>query len=241
MVKLLKFTLFITFLLAPASIALGQAVNPTVEIVLDNPSASIGDTLTAEVIIRNAVNIAGADVGISVDPTCLRIVERTPGEFLPTKSEEGGFSAFSELNEHDTRLAASLLGRSRIAQGDGVFYRATLEVTCEGGFAPVEVSFVELTGIEDLEADNTRFIVYKLDTGNVTATNAELTVGPAAQATPIPTTAPAATAEATPVTPTAPAPTVAPQSNTSVVIVLIVLMVLIGVVLYALVRTIRRR
>ena len=232
--------------LATAGMTLAQEPNPTVEIVLDPPTAAIGQTVTAEVIVRGAVNIAGTDIGITVDPTCLRVVERIPGEFLPTKSEEGGFSAFSELNDHDTRLAASLLRRSHIANGDGVFFRATLEVTCEEGIAPVEVSFVELTGIEDLEAENATFIVYKLDLGNVTTSSAQLTIAPAAQVTESATDVVTATATPTVSTDATPVPiteTQAPQSNQAIMIVVILLVMgtLIGLILYGLARYRRNR
>ena len=232
-----KFAL-VMLVVATAGMTLAQQANPTVEIVLDPPTAAMGQTVTANVYVRDAVNIAGADVGIAVDPTCLRVVERLPGEFLPTKAEEGGFSAFSELNDYDTRLAASLLQRSHIANGDGLFFQAVMEVTCEEGFAPVEVSFVELTGIEDPAAENATYVVYKLDLGNVTASSAQLAIGAAAQVTEVPTDVVSATPTPAPV-----APVEAPQTDQTLLILVIVLVMvtLVGLILFALVRYLRRR
>jgi hypothetical protein len=219
----LKFVIFAVWLAVTASVM--AQPNPTVEIVLSQPTAQMGQTIIAEVYVRNAVNIAGADVGITVDEECLRITDRQTGEFLPTESEQGGFSAFSELNEHDTRLAASLIQRSHIANGDAVFFRATMEVTCERSTAPLNVSFVELTGIEDLEAENATFLVYTLDEGNVDTINAQLAIGPAGQVTPIATVtseAPAVDTSATPV----PAPVEAAPQTQPLLIVAVTLMVI---------------
>lgn len=189
MSRILKYAL-IVLCLTTVGTALAQAPNPTVEIVLNPPIAQMGQTIIAEIYVRGAVNIAGTDVGITVDPTCLRIVERQTGEFLPTEAEQGGFSAFSELHDHDTRLAASLLQRSHIANGEGVFFRATLEITCESGIAPLNVSFAELTAIEDLQAENAKFITYTLADSTVETINAQLAIGPAGSVTAIPTQIP---------------------------------------------------
>lgn len=170
-----KFVL-IVFWLGIGSAAQAQQSNPTVEIVLDQSAAQRGQLITAEVYVRNAVNIIGTDIGITVDPTCLRIIERQTGEFLPIEESKGGMSAFSELHDHDTRLAAALIRRSHIPDGDGVFFRVTLEVVCENGSAPVNVSFVELTGIEDLSAENAKFLIYKIDLGNVSTINAQVAI-----------------------------------------------------------------
>lgn len=150
---------------------------PTVEITLSQPTAQVGDTITADVFVRGAVNMAGTDVGISVDPLCLRVLERQTGTFLPTDSAQGGFSAFSELNEHDTRLAASLLQGGPIANGDGLFFRAVLKVTCEAGIAPLTVTFAELTGIVDPSVEDMVYVTYRLDNGTVNAVNTQLVIG----------------------------------------------------------------
>jgi hypothetical protein len=189
MLRMLKYAL-IALCLGTASTLMAQAPRPSVEIVLNPPTAQKGQTITADVYVRGAVNIAGTDIGVTVDPACLRIVERQPGEFLPTEAEAGGFSAFSEQHDHDTRLAASLLQRSHIANGDGIFFRTTLEVLCESGVAPLNVSFAELTGIEDLEAENAKFVTYTLADDTVEAINAQLSVGPAGSVTAIPTRVP---------------------------------------------------
>ncbi|MBW4437249.1 MAG: hypothetical protein KME04_08950 [Pleurocapsa minor GSE-CHR-MK-17-07R] len=156
--------------------ALAQS-GPTVEIVLSQPMAQIGDTVTADVFVRGAVNMAGTDIGISVDPLCLSVLERQTGTFLPIESEQGGFSIFSELNEHDTRLAAALLQGGPIANGDGLFFRAVLKVTCETGIAPLTVTFAELTGIVDPSVEDNVYVTYRLDGGTVVAVNTQLVIG----------------------------------------------------------------
>jgi hypothetical protein len=177
MLRMMKYAL-IALCLGTASTLMAQAPRPSVEIVLNPPTAQKGQTITADVYVRGAVNIAGTDIGMTVDPACLRIVERQPGEFLPTEAEAGGFSAFSEQHDHDTRLAASLLQRSYIANGDGIFFRTTLEVLCESGVAPLNVSFAELTGIEDLEAENAKFVTYTLADDTVEVIDAQLAISP---------------------------------------------------------------
>ena len=219
-----KFALFVFFLATVGSV-LAQPPNPTVEIVLDQPTAQMGQTVTAEVYVRGAVNIVGADIGITVDPTCLRVIDRQTGELLPSEAP-GGLSAFSELNDHDTRLQASTIRRAVIANGDGVFFRSKLEVTCETGIAPLNVSFVELSGIEDLTAQNAKFVVYRLDRGNVTTINAQLAIGPAGSVTAIPTQTLEATvtAPSTPeIAPVAPVVTSTSQNQTLLIIALSVM------------------
>lgn len=213
-----KFAL-ILFFLGSVGVSLAQGGNPTVEIVLSQPTAQMGQTVTAEVYVRGAVNIAGTDVGITVDPTCLRIVDRQTGEFLPIEAEQGGFSAFSELHDHDTRLAASLLKRSRIANGDGVFFRVTLQVICESGTAPLNVVFAELTGIEDLTVENANFLVYKLDTSNVNVINTQLAIGPLGSVTAVvPNTPDGQLVTAAPNTPDGQVATVVPSTSPDAVV-----------------------
>ena len=174
--------------------------NPTVEIVLSQPTAQQGAIITADIYVRNGIHVAGIDIGISVDNVCLRIVDRQPGNYLPTTSDGGAFSPFSELNEHDTRLAAALTDRSKNASGDGVFYYVQLEVTCETGTAPIEFTYAKLSTYADPEAESISLISYDLSDGTLNAINTQLTIDPAGQAVPVPTsTAEAAVIEQQPV------------------------------------------
>ena len=75
------FVLLFVFLVTGTSLAQD---NPTVEIVLSQPTAAKGDIISADVVIRGAINVAGTDVGITVDSSCLRILDRQPGGYLPT-------------------------------------------------------------------------------------------------------------------------------------------------------------
>lgn len=228
----------LVFILLFASSNLEMAVAqdiPIVEVVLDQTTASQGNLVDAHVSIKGAVNVAGVDIGLKVDESCLRITERQNGDFLPL--DEGvTFTSLNELNDHDTRLAVALTDRTRHASGDGIFFTVQLEVLCSDALAVIEVTRAQLSAYEDPEAPIVTIVPYRVSLDNVRVINAELAISPATQAT-----VPAATAEAT-VAPTAPsAPTVAPQSNSIVLIVLVVLMILIGGVLYLLVRTMRRR
>ena len=100
---------------------------------------------------------------------------------------------FSELNEHDTRLATALTDRSKIASGEGVFYTVQMEVTCETGTAPLVVSYAKLSTYVDPTAESISLISYSLDDGTLNVINAELTIVPAGQVTIVPTRVPEAT------------------------------------------------
>ena len=63
--------------------------NPIVEIVLSQPTATRGNIITADVYVRNAVNIARADIGISVTTQCLKIVDRQQDGYLSSSTEGG--------------------------------------------------------------------------------------------------------------------------------------------------------
>ena len=234
--KNLTIAVLLVSLLSVATGVLAQS-SPTVEIILSQATAQPGDIITADVMIRNAVNVGGADVGITVDE-CLKIVERQPGDFLPTKAEEGGFSPFSELNEHDTRLAAAIIDRTKLANGDGVFFRVQLEVLCEVSEASLTVSFAEFSAYADPTATEITLVGYTLGAGTVNTTSAQLAIGAAAQVTEVPTDVVSATPTPAPV-----APVEAPQTDQTLLILVIVLVMvtLVGLILFALVRYLRRR
>ena len=197
----MKKLLIVLFICLATSAVLAQD-NPTVEIVLSQSTAQQGDIITADVYVRNAVNVAGIDIGITVDNICLRINDRQPGDYLPTTSEEGAFSPFSELNDHDTRFAAALTDRSKNASGDGVFYRVELEVTCETGTARLDFSYAKLSTYADPTAESVSLISYELGDGTLNAINTQLTIVPAGQVTIVaPLTAtPTTLVDATPTT-----------------------------------------
>jgi hypothetical protein len=164
---LIKHIFFTVFFLLTAIPLVAQDSNPVVEIVLSTEEAQLGDTVYADVVIRNGKAIAGADVGIATD-SCLRVVERQPGNYLPFSSENGGFSPFEELTESGTRFAASIIDRTRIANGDGVFFRATLEVICEEATSIVTISFAEIAALADPSSASNELLGYSLQQGNIT-------------------------------------------------------------------------
>lgn len=164
--------------LIPVAAVLAQS-NPIVEIVLDQATAQQGDVVTANVYVRNGSNIGGADIGVTVDNACLKILERLPGEFLPTDSDGGGFSPFSELNDHDTRFAGAITDRAKLGNGEGVFFRMRLQVTCEQAIAALNVSFAELSAYKDPAATDVELISYTMDTNTVTTIGTQLVIAPA--------------------------------------------------------------
>jgi hypothetical protein len=174
-VLLLKHFFVIVLFLLTAIPLLAQDNNPVVEIVLSTEQAQLGDTIYADVFIRNGEAIAGADIGIATD-SCLRVVERQPGNYLPSSSENGGFSPFEELSDSGTRFAASIIDRTRIANGDGVFFRAALEVICEEATSVVVISFAELAALSDPDSASNELLGYSLQQGNITVVTDSLVV-----------------------------------------------------------------
>jgi hypothetical protein len=163
-----------------------QTVNPLVEVVLSSDQAQQGDTVYADVVIRNGQAVAGADIGIAVD-SCLRVVDRQPGSYLPSTSETGGFSPFAELTDSGTRFAASITDRARVANGDGPFYRATLRVTCEEANPQVFITFAEIAALADPKGTSNDLLGYNLERGNLSIVNDALAIQPGAvAATPVP-------------------------------------------------------
>jgi len=240
--RTLKFILLLVVITATNSVFAQET--PSVEINLSQPTAQQGDVITADVVVRGAVNVSGADIGIAVNDECLRIIERQQGGFLPSPEEGGSFSAFSALDDQTTRLAIAITDRSQRANGDGVFYSVQLEVTCIEGAASVTLTFAQLGAYDDPNAEEVAIIPYEVSRGNLKTSDAQLTIAPAAQMTAVPTdvvsATPTVSADATPAPMTE---TQAPQSNQTVLIIVIVLVMvtLIGLILFALVRYLRRR
>lgn len=171
--------LVILFVLLMAARLLAQSADPSVEVVLSTDEAQAGDTIYADVVIHNAKNIVGADVGITTDD-CLRVIERQPGNYLPVTDEEGGFSPFSELSDHATRFAASITDHARLANGDGVFYRVKMEVTCDNATPEVRVTFAQLAAVADPNSDSPDMFGYSQENGNLSIVGDTVRVQPGA-------------------------------------------------------------
>jgi hypothetical protein len=164
-----------------------QQSSPTVEVILSTEQAKQGDVIYADVIIRNGTAIAGADIGITTDGTCLRITDRQPGDYLPVASENGGFIVFQELSDSGTRMAVTITDRTKIGTGDGLFYRAEMQVACNEGTSSVDVSFAELAALKDPTGSSDELIGYTLDSKTLATTSDTLSASPnAVAATPIP-------------------------------------------------------
>lgn len=167
------FVILVLGLMASAVVAQN---NPTVEIVLSQPTAHLGEMITADIVVRDAVNVGGLDIGITTDDQCLRIVDRQPGSYLPTESEQGAFSALSEMSDHATRFAAALVDRTKYVSGDGVFYQVQLEVTCETGTAALNFTYAQVSSYVDPSAEIIDVISYDLSKNTLNPINAQLTV-----------------------------------------------------------------
>ncbi len=162
------------FLLAGVPILAQQA--PSVELVTASKEVAIGSSFFVDVMIRNGVAVVGADVGINVSGDCLHIINRESGNYIPTDGKTGGFSPFQELTDTSARLAANTLDRSIIGNGDGVFYRAELEATCETGIEKVEITTAHVILLANPDdTSSTEQISYRLNEGQLDVTGASLT------------------------------------------------------------------
>ncbi|MCC6615128.1 MAG: hypothetical protein IT320_16745 [Anaerolineae bacterium] len=228
----------IALCLSGAAVSRAQAV-PNVSILLSQMTAHEGETVTAQIFINDIANLGGADVGIHVDETCLRIVDRPAGDLLP--DADGGFTAFSSLDEHNARLALAITDRSRLANGGGVFYRLNLLVTCAAGTAPLEITFAELSSYVDPAAEQVELRSYTMSAGTLNVVNTQLQIGPVDQQSQQPATP---TLDVTPTLETVSVPQ--PESTTNslnmvIVVVLLCLSLLIVIVMVWLARRFLRR
>jgi hypothetical protein len=231
--KNLSFTLMALIVIA-ARATLAQS-QPTVGIRVNQVTAHEGDTLTAEVFIRDVAFLGRADIGIRVDEACLLIVGRTDGGFLPTTFEDGGVVTFEEQHDHDLRTAVTVIDSARLAHGEGILYEVDLLVTCPSGSAPLEVVFAELGTFRDVQAEPDAMTTRSLADGSIIAADARLeivmeptpTLEPTATSTPTRTPIPTRTATPTPTavpptsTPT-PTPQPAPQGDNSMVLLIVI-------------------
>lgn len=193
------FFLFILTLLFVLPV-LAESPNPGIEIVLSTAQAQRGDRVYADVNIRNGKAVAGADIGISTDD-CLRVVERQPGNYLPATGENGGFSAFEELDEHSTRLSVAVTTRVRIASGDGTFFRVAMDVICDDAVAQITVSFAQLAALADPDSNSNNLSGFSIEQGNLRIASTSLNIQPgaiASTAVPIPPLASPGRTESTP-------------------------------------------
>ncbi|MCC6803794.1 MAG: hypothetical protein IT319_12995 [Anaerolineae bacterium] len=214
---------------------LAQSADPSVEVVLSTNQAQKGETIYADVLIHNGQSVHGADVGITTDE-CLRVIERQPGNYLPSTGEEGGFSPLAELSDHATRFAVAIIDRSRIASGDGVFYRVKLEVICEVATPEVKVTFAQLVSPVDPNDAGGDLRSFKPENGNLSAVSDTLTVQPGAivaEAVAVPTLIPLADAVAAAATPAI--------SQNTILIAALVVMALCVVGIVALLLVYRRQ
>ncbi len=145
-----------------------------VEIRLNTTSVTPGNPLIAEIWVTNGAAIAGADIAIAVDGTCLQVANMTPGDYLPSSAENGGFAPMNVYDETSARLAANVTSRDRVASGDGIFMTVQLNADCADQSSTIDVTRAELVTVEgdQFSAD---FVPVNLEIGS-----AEVASSPAA-------------------------------------------------------------
>jgi LPXTG-motif cell wall-anchored protein len=131
-------------LLVSISMLHAQSNEGVVDVVLDRDTVRPNSLINADVFLQ-ADYIAGADVTIEVDTTCLRIENLLAGEYLPTTIEDGGFSPYQEFNDSQARLAANVTNTDKITSERGRFFRAQIRAICDApADAVITVSNAEL-------------------------------------------------------------------------------------------------
>lgn len=147
----LMMSLLLVVVLMP--VALAQA--PVAELRVPEVVV-IGEIVTAEVYIQDGVNIAGADVRVEVLGNCLTIESLTPGDFLPSRPEDGGFSPANQVDSQSARFAANITDRTKVANGDGLFLTVTMRAVCADEQASVTISRAELVNDQGMQSSAAR-------------------------------------------------------------------------------------
>ena len=171
---------FVLFILSMYHLAGYHAQSkPLVEVEFSTAEVSNDQTIYADVYIRHVDALAGADIGISVNDTCLKIINRHDGNLLPSTFENGGLTPLDELSETETRFAVSIVDLSRIANDDGVFYRVELESTCDEGVGTLDVTFATLVSLENPDdPDDASLISYTLESGTLDIQVSTVSISP---------------------------------------------------------------
>ncbi|MBZ0292134.1 MAG: hypothetical protein K8L99_06150 [Anaerolineae bacterium] len=159
--------LSILFIFAVASIAAAQSI-PTLDVSLEPTQAQANDIVYANVVVHNGVNIAGADVELTTSDPCLRFEGLEPGNYLPTGGETG-YTVHKSSSDNSARLAANVLGRENVSNGDGIFFRVPMRVLCEQDSVSVNITQAHLVDDQLQE--------FKLSDGALNVTNAILAIG----------------------------------------------------------------
>lgn len=140
----LRFLLMLLSLLSTTFASAQSIDEPSVEIRPAQAEVVTGDLLLVDVLIRNGSRIAGADIRLEMGADCLQIEQMTPGDYLPTTAETGGFAPRNAFDASSARLAANITNRQMIADGDGVFMRVGVRVLCASGAATLNITRAEL-------------------------------------------------------------------------------------------------
>ena len=87
-------------------------------------SPAVGEQLTLNLKITAGEAVAGYQFIVRFDPTALRYVESSNGEYLPT----GAFFVQPVVNRDRVELAATATCSRRVSNGDGTLATVTFEV-----------------------------------------------------------------------------------------------------------------
>lgn len=145
---MLKKILYMSVLLAAMVIPAMAQQEATIELVTDTTEIIPGSQFMIDVMVKDGLNIAGADIAIAVDGTCLEVTSMNPGGYLPHDAESGGFSPMNMHNPTTARLAANITDRQHIATGDGVFMSVAMTAKCSDNLSTIDVSRAELVTVD---------------------------------------------------------------------------------------------
>lgn len=135
-----------------------------IDIRLDTADITAGSEFTADILVRDGSNIAGADIAIAVDGNCLQVEGMTPGTYLPSSAENGGFAPMNTYDATTARLAANITNRQYIANGDGVFMSVRFSAQCAEQSSTIEVTRAQLV-TADGESLSAAFVPVSLEIG----------------------------------------------------------------------------
>ena len=148
MLKRLLPLLALLVVLLLLSIPAAAQENARIEIRLNGDASAANGQFSADVIVLGGSGIAGADIAIAVDGTCLQVAEMIPGDYLPSAAENGGFAPMNTYDITSARLAANVTDRAYIASGDGVFMSVMLNAVCAEQTSTISVTRAQLVTVD---------------------------------------------------------------------------------------------
>ena len=118
---------------------------------VQNASANVGDTTTAQIVIHNVTDLGGFGITLSYDPAVVNVAGATNNPALP---DEWGISDFSNATTGSVVLASSGMARPSLS-GDVLLTTVTLEAVGEADqTSPLDIISIGLvdSGGNDISA-----------------------------------------------------------------------------------------